>query len=134
MNNKSKKILSEVSAGELIDKISILEIKLGKIKDKNSLIIINKEYKSLKKTLNLNIKLTAKIRKLIKSIKVTNLKLWNIEDQIRVYEKNSNFGKKFILLARSVYFNNDKRAKIKSQINKLLKSNISEVKKYVNYN
>ncbi len=133
MNNKLKKILSEISAGELIDKISILEIKLAKIKDKNSLRIIKIEYKSLKKTLNLNIRLTVKIRKLIKSLRAVNLKLWNIEDQIRIYEKKSNFGKKFIELARSVYFNNDKRAKIKSQINKLLKSNINEVKKYVNY-
>ena len=133
MINKSKKILSEISAGELLDKISILEIKLHKIKNKNSYNQINKEYKILKKVKYSNIKLTTKIRKLIKEIKKVNLNLWNIEDKIRIHEKNKDFKLKFIKLARSVYIYNDKRAKIKSDINKMLGSNIREIKQYVNY-
>ena len=133
MINKSKKILSEISAGELLDKISILEIKLHKIKNKNSYNQINKEYKILKKVKYSNIKLTAKIRKLIKEIKKVNLNLWNIEDKIRIHEKNKDFKLKFIKLARSVYIYNDKRAKIKSQINKISKSNINEIKQYIKY-
>ena len=130
MINKSKKILTEISAGELLDKISILEIKLHKIKDKKSLLEINKEYYSLKKTQKSNIKLNARVKKLIKNLKKVNLKLWNVEDSKRICEKNKNFGKKFIRLSRNVYLNNDKRAKIKSDINKLLGSNIKEVKSY----
>ncbi len=133
MINKSKKILTEISAGELLDKISILEIKLHKIKDKKSLLEINKEYYSLKKTQKSNIKLTARVKKLIKNLKKVNLKLWNVEDSKRICEKNKNFGKKFIRLSRNVYLNNDKRARIKSNINKLLGSNIKEIKQYVNY-
>jgi|TARA_B110000263_G_C15272250_1_gene494082 TPP-dependent 2-oxoacid decarboxylase len=133
MINKSKKILTEISAGELLDKISILEIKLDKIKDKGSLIEINKEYTSLSETKNSNISITKDLENLTKQLKETNTKLWSIEDEKRMCEKNKDFGKKFIELARSVYLNNDKRAKIKSEINKLLGSNIKEIKKYINY-
>ena len=133
MVKKSKKILTEISAGELLDKISILEIKLDKIKDKESLIEINREYKSLKKTKNSNLALTKDLQNLIISLKKINMKLWIIEDEKRICEKNKDFGKTFVNLARNVYINNDKRAKIKSDINKLLGSNIKEVKKYVNY-
>ena len=133
MINKSKKILTEISAGELLDKISILEIKLDKIKDKESLIEINKDYASLSKTKNSNISITKDLENLTKQLKETNMKLWSIEDEKRMCEKNKDFGKKFIELARSVYLNNDKRAKIKSEINKLLGSNIKEIKKYINY-
>ena len=133
MTNKSKKILSEISAGELLDKISILEIKLEKIKDKNNLEEINKEYKILKNVQNSNIEITNKIEKLFKEIKEININLWNIEDKLRICEKNKDFGENFIELARGVYLNNDKRSKIKSEINKILGSNIREIKQYVNY-
>ena len=133
MTNKSKKILTEISAGELLDKISILEIKLDKIKDKESLIEINKEYESLNKTKNSNFNLTKDLKNLINQLKEINIKLWVIEDQKRTCEKNKDFGKKFIELSRNVYINNDKRAEIKSEINRLLGSNIKEVKKYASY-
>ena len=133
MANKSKKILSEISAGELLDKISILEIKLEKIKDKNSLDEIDKEYKILRNAQNSNIEITDKIKKLFQEIKVVNTNLWNIEDKLRICEKNKDFGKNFTELARKVYLNNDKRSKIKLQINKILGSNIREIKQYVNY-
>ena len=133
MVKKSKKILTEISAGELLDKISILEIKLDKINDKESLIEINREYKSLKKTKNSNLALTKDLQNLIISLKKINMKLWIIEDEKRICEKNKDFGKTFINLARNVYINNDKRAKIKSEINKLLGSNIKEIKKYTDY-
>ena len=130
---KSKKILTEISAGELLDKIAILEIKLVKIKDKENLLEINKEYESLKETKNSNIKLTKNLEKLIIQLKEINLKLWDIEDKKRICEKNKDFGQAFVDLSRSVYLNNDKRANIKSEINKILGSNIREIKKYVNY-
>ena len=133
MINKSKKILSEISAGELLDKVSILEIKLEKIKDKNGQIEIKKEYKILKEIQNSSIKLEDKIKELFDSIKEVNHKLWNVEDKLRICEKNKDFGKNFIELAREVYFNNDKRSKIKSEINKILGSNIKEVKEYAKY-
>ena len=133
MINKSKKILTEISAGELLDKISILEIKLDKIKDKESLIEINKEYASLSETKNSNISITKDLENLTKQLKETNMKLWSIEDEKRMCEKNKDFGKKFIELARSVYLNNDKRAKIKSEISEILGSNFKEIKQYVNY-
>ena len=133
MVNKSKIILSEISAGELLDKISILEIKLDKVKNKNSKEKINIEYKMLMKARDSNIEITEKIRQLIKDIKEVNLNLWNIEDKLRIYEKNKDFGQDFVQLARSVYFNNDKRAKIKSDINKILGSNIKEIKQYSKY-
>ena len=133
MANKSKKILSEISAGELLDKISILEIKLDKIKNKNSQEEINKEYKVLKEVKNLNINLTEKVKQLCEEIKEVNLNLWNIEDELRICEKRKVFGEKFTELARGVYLNNDKRSKIKSEINKILGSNIKEIKLYANY-
>jgi len=133
MSNKSKKILTEISAGELLDKISILEIKLEKIKDKNSQEEIKKEYKILKEIQNSSIKYEDGIKNLINSIKEVNIKLWDAEDKLRICEKNKDFGKSFIELAREIYFNNDKRSKIKSEINKILGSNIKEVKQYVKY-
>ena len=133
MNNKSKKILSEISPGELLDKISILEIKLVKIKDQKSLEKINKEYESLIEAKKLFIPQSKKLDDLINKIKEVNLSLWNIEDKIRICEKNKDFGKNFVDLARSVYLNNDRRAKIKSEINKILDSNIKEIKQYSDY-
>ena len=133
MVNESKKILSEISTGELLDKISILEIKLEKIKDKENHEEINKEYKILKKAQNSNIEITEKIKYLFNGIKNINRNLWDIEDKLRICEKNKDFGENFIELARSVYLNNDKRSKIKSEINKILGSNIREIKQYVNY-
>ena len=133
MVKKSKKILAEISAGELIDKMSILEIKLNKIKDKKNLLEIKKEYLSLKSTKKLNIIMSKKINILARQLKKTNLKLWSIEDKKRICEKNKNFGKSFINLARGVYLNNDKRAKIKLKINQELGSNIKEVKQYIPY-
>jgi len=130
MTNKSKKILTEISSGELLDKITILEIKLNNIKDKEKLVEINKEYKSLEDTRKSNIEITEKLQKLINELKDINLKLWNIEEEKRMCEKNADFGKNFIQLSRNVYLNNDKRAKIKSDINKLLGSNIKEIKSY----
>ena len=133
MVNKSKKILTEISAGELLDKISILEIKLKKIQDKSNQKEINKEYKILKKAQKSNIKLNEKSINLFNELKDINLKLWDIEDKIRIFEKDKNFNEIFVQLAREVYFNNDRRAKIKSEINKILGSNIKEIKQYVNY-
>ena len=133
MTNKSKKILSEISAGELLDKISILEIKLEKIENKNNLDEIKKEYNMLIKIQNSSIEFTDKIKNLFKAIKEVNISLWEIEDKIRIFEKNKDFGENFIELARQVYFKNDKRAKIKFEINKILKSNIVEIKQYVEY-
>ena len=133
MTNKSKKILTEISAGELLDKISILEIKLIKIKDKESVFEITKEYESLNKTKSLNIETSKDIENLSSQLKEINLKLWDIEDKKRICEKNKDFSQEFVNLAREVYLNNDKRAKIKSDINKMLGSNIREIKQYVNY-
>ena len=133
MNNKLKRIQSEISSGELLDKISILEIKLKKIKDKENLKEINKEYAILKQSQNLNIKLTNELKDLFDELKKVNLNLWDIEDKVRICEKNKDFGEKFIELARGVYFNNDSRSKIKSEINKLSGSNIREIKQYSDY-
>ena len=133
MTKKSKKILVEISTGELLDKISILEIKLDKIKDNENLKEIDKEYKPLNETKKSHLEITPDIQNLFIQLKNVNLKLWSIEDEKRECEKNKDFGKKFIELARNVYINNDKRAKIKSEINKLSGSNIKEVKKYANY-
>ena len=133
MTNKSKKIVSEISAGELLDKLSILEIKLDKIKNQNRQQEISKEYKILQKTKEMNIESTQEINQLIEEIKIINLKLWEIEDKIRVCEKNKDFGKDFIELARAVYLTNDKRAKIKSKINEMVGSNIKEIKEYADY-
>jgi len=133
MGNKSKKIQSEISAGELLDKISILEIKIQKITDKNNLNEVKKEYEILKHTRKTHVGTSNKIEDLFNSIKEVNLTLWNIEDKIRICEKNKDFGEKFIELARGVYVNNDKRAKIKFEINKALGSNIVEIKQYTEY-
>ena len=130
---KSKKILSEISTGELIDKISILEIKLEKIKNKASQDEINKEYNILKEVQNSSIEMTEKLKTLLKEIKEVNINLWNIEDKLRICEKNKDFGQTFIELARGVYLNNDKRSKIKSKINEVSGSNIKEIKQYVDY-
>ena len=130
---KSKKILSEISAGELLDKISILEIKLEKVKGKTNQEEINKEYKILKEVQNSSIKVSEKLKVLFKEIKVVNLNLWNVEDKLRICEKNNDFGQNFIKLARDVYLNNDKRSKIKSKINEVSGSNIKEIKQYVDY-
>tara|TARA_B100001540_G_C15721388_1_gene603238 strand:- start:274 stop:660 length:387 start_codon:yes stop_codon:yes gene_type:complete len=127
------KILSEISPGELLDKISILEIKLDKVKDVENLNKVKKEYDLLTKTRNSSIKEDKKIQDLFLELKKVNMNLWNIEDQLRICEKNKKFDKDFIELARNVYINNDTRAKIKLEINKLLKSNIVEVKQYVKY-
>ena len=127
------KILAEVSVGELLDKISILEIKQEKIKDAESLKFITDEYKVLKAELDKNIKTDDNLNSLFNSLKEINSKLWVIEDDKRLCEKNKDFGETFIDLARSVYVNNDKRAQIKSAINKRLGSNIKEIKQYVDY-
>ena len=116
-----------------MDKISILEIKLEKVKDKNSLEEIKKEYKILKEIQTSSIEMRGKIKDLFQSVKNVNIKLWNIEDKLRICEKNKDFDKNFIELARSVYFANDERAELKSKINKILKSNIREIKQYDNY-
>ena len=126
-------ILSEISAGELLDKISILEIKLEKIINEDDKKVVKKEYDLLKKTLEKSIKLNDELKDLYSNLKNTNTKLWEIEDKIRISEKNKKFDQNFIELARSVYFSNDQRAKIKLQINQILKSNIREVKQYIKY-
>jgi len=127
------KILVEVSVGELLDKISILEIKSEKIKDPEKLNFINNEYKILKDQLQANIKLDTVIENLYNSLKEINLKLWTIEDDKRLCEKNSNFGEKFIKLSRDVHFLNDERAKIKLEINNITGSKIKEIKEYTSY-
>lgn len=129
----TKKIYSEISAGELFDKISILEIKKNKIKDKTKRNIILKELSSLQKTVNENIEKSKSLTKLYKKLKTVNLKLWKIEDDIRDCERKRNFKDKFIKLARAVYFTNDDRSRVKNKINRLTKSNISEVKSYKKY-
>ncbi|MEY2728401.1 MAG: hypothetical protein RJA93_477 [Pseudomonadota bacterium] len=129
----TKKIYSEISAGELFDKISILEIKKNKIKDKNKRNIILKELSSLQETASENIEKSKSIIKLYKKLKSINLILWKIEDDIRDCERKNNFESKFIKLARAVYFTNDERSRVKNKINSLTKSNISEVKSYKKY-
>ena len=127
------KILVEVSVGELLDKISILEIKKEKIKDPEKLKFINDEYSILKDQLNKNVKSDEKLDNLFQSLKQINAKLWIIEDDKRLCEKNSDYGEKFIKLSRNVHFLNDDRAKIKLEINKHTKSKIKEIKVYTNY-
>ena len=127
------KILVEVSVGELLDKISILEIKKEKIKDSSKLNFINDEYNVLKEQLNTNVKSDEKLEKLFQSLKDINSKLWIIEDDKRMCEKNSDFGEKFIKLSRDVHFLNDDRAKIKLEINNYSGSKIKEIKEYTNY-
>ena len=127
------KIYIETSAGELIDKITILEIKKEKIDDQKKLEIINKEYSSLKTSLEKNLKVNDKLKNFWKKLKEINLKLWEIEDGKRLAEKNKNFDEKFIELSRNVYKYNDQRAKIKSDINQLSGSHIKEIKQYTKY-
>ena len=130
MNRKLDKILAEISAGELVDKITILEIKKIKINDKEKLKEVDKELISLNSTMNHFIKDKTNIIELKEKLKNINLKLWDIENQKRKAEKNSQFGKEFIELARNVYKFNDERAKLKLEINQILNSNIKEVKSH----
>ena len=127
------KILVEVSVGELLDKISILEIKQEKIKDPKKLKFINEEHAILKDQLNQNVKSDDKLDTLFQALKEINAKLWIIEDDKRMCEKNSDFSKNFIKLSRDVHFLNDDRAKIKLEINNHTGSKIKEIKEYTKY-
>ena len=127
------KINIPASIGELFDKITILEIKKLKIKDKSKLIFINKELNLLKKVVTSKKINTRSIKPLIKKLKDVNLKLWNVEDKLRKFEKNKQFKKDFINYARKVYYTNDKRAILKNEINLKTNSIISEVKSYEKY-
>ena len=127
------KIIVEVSIGELLDKISILEIKQEKIKDKDKLKFISDEHAVLKNQLEKNVKSSDQLEKLFKSLKEINTKLWTIEDDKRLCEKEKNFNEKFIKLSRDVHFLNDDRAKIKLEINNITGSKIREIKEYTSY-
>ena len=127
------KIIVEVSVGELLDKISILEIKQDKIKDPKKLSFINNEHSILKNQLEKNVKSDEKLEKLFQDLKDINAKLWVIEDDKRDCEKNKDFGEKFIKLSRDVHFLNDNRAKIKLEINNHTGSKIKEIKEYTSY-
>ncbi len=127
------KIIVEVSIGELLDKISILEIKLEKIKDPEKLKFISNESSILKKQLDNNVNYDEKLDRLFKSLKTINAKLWIIEDDKRQCEKEKDFGENFIKLSRDVHFLNDDRAKIKLEINNHSGSSIKEIKEYTNY-
>ena len=127
------KIIVEVSIGELLDKISILEIKQGKIKDSEKLKFINNEYSILKDQLDKNVKSDDKLNNLYQSLKDINSKLWVIEDDKRQCEKDKEFGEKFVKLSRDVHFLNDDRAKIKLEINNHTGSIIKEIKEYTSY-
>ena len=127
------KILVEVSVGELLDKISILEIKQEKIKDPEKLKFINDEHSILKDQLDNNVKSDEKLNTLFKSLKDINAKLWVIEDDKRLCEKKSDFTENFIKLSRDVHFLNDDRAKIKLEINTHTGSKIKEIKEYTSY-
>jgi len=127
------KILVEVSVGELLDKISILEIKKGKIKDSVKLKFITDEHSILKVQLDQNVKSDDKLNSLFKSLKEINSKLWVIEDDKRLCEKNSDFTENFIRLSRDVHFLNDDRAKIKLEMNNHTGSKIKEIKEYTSY-
>ena len=128
-----KKILVEVSVGELLDKISILEIKKEKIKDSTKLKFINDEHAILKVQLEQNVKSDDKLNKLFQSLKEINAKLWVIEDDKRLCEKDKNFTERFIKLSRDVHFLNDDRAKIKLEMNNHTGSKIKEIKEYTTY-
>jgi len=127
------KIIVEVSVGELLDKISILEIKKEKIKDPEKLKFISNEHSILKDQLKKNVKSDDRLNTLYQSLKEINTKLWIIEDDKRQCEKDKNFGEKFVKLSRDVHFLNDDRAKIKLEINNLTGSAIKEIKEYTNY-
>ena len=127
------KILVEISIGELLDKISILEIKKEKIKDFEKLKFINSEYEVLNDQLDKNVKSDEKIKQLFINLKEINLKLWVLEDDKRMCEKNSDFGENFIKFSRDIHFLNDDRAKIKLEINNYTGSKIKEIKEYTNY-
>ncbi len=127
------KILVEVSVGELFDKISILEIKKEKIKDTNKLKFINEEYVVLMDQFKKYVKINERLNELFKSLKEINSKLWIIEDEKRLCEKNSDFGEKFIKVSRNIHFFNDDRAKIKLEINNHTGSKIKEIKEYTAY-
>ena len=127
------RILIEISEGELLDKISILEIKLNKIKNPNLLKEVKKEYEFLNGLKKKNINFSKEIENLYLELKETNIKIWQIENDKRLCEKNSEFSEKFIKISRDEYFANDRRAKIKSTINILLDSNIKEVKEHIKY-
>ena len=127
------KIIIEVSIGELLDKVSILEIKQEKIKDTKKLKFINNEHSILKDQLEKNINSDEKLNKLYKSLKEINSKLWLIEDEKRLCEKKKDFGEKFIKLSRDVHFLNDDRAKIKLEINNHTGSKVKEIKEYTKY-
>ena len=127
------KIIVEVSIGELLDKISILEIKQEKIKDQDKLKFISDEHAVLKNQLDKNVKSNDKLEKLFQSLKEINAKLWIIEDNKRLCEKEKDFTEKFIKLSRDVHFLNDDRAKIKLEINNLTGSKIKEIKEYTSY-
>ena len=127
------KILVEVSVGELLDKISILEIKKDRIKDSNKLKFIDEEYEVLKNELEKNIKIDEKLAKFFTALKNVNSKLWIIEDEKRKCEKESDFGENFIRLSRDVHFLNDDRAKIKLEMNNHTGSIIKEIKEYTSY-
>jgi len=127
------KILVEVSVGELLDKISILEIKKIKIKNSEKLKFINKEYDILKDQLDKNVKSDETLKKLFQTLKEINAKLWIIEDDKRLCEKNSDFTEKFIKLSREIHFLNDSRSKIKLEINNHTGSKIKEIKEYTSY-
>jgi len=127
------KILVEVSVGELLDRISILEIKKEKISNPESIKFIEKEYLILKEQLNKNIKSDKKLVEFFNNLKKINLKLWSIEDDKRMCEKNSDFGEKFIEFSREIHFLNDNRSKVKLEINKYTGSQIREIKQYTSY-
>ena len=127
------KINIPASIGELFDKITILEIKKSKIKDENKLIFINKELNLLKKVVKSKKINTRSLSTLVKKLKNVNLKLWNVEDKLRKFEKNKQFKKDFINYARKVYYTNDKRAILKNEINLKTNSIINEVKSYEKY-
>ena len=133
MNNKMDKILAEISAGELIDKITILEIKKEKISDKDKLSEVQKELNSLSDTMEKCIPDQRKVIKFKDELKIVNEKLWDVENGKRLAEKKQDFGEKFVKLSRDVHFFNDDRAKIKLEINNITGSKIREIKEYTSY-
>ena len=127
------KIIVEVSVGELLDKISILEIKQGKIKDPEKLKYINYEHSILEEQLKKNVDINDQLKKLFQSLKDINAKLWSIEDKKRLCEKEKKFDDEFIKLSRNIHFLNDDRSKVKLEINNLTGSSVKEIKEYTSY-